>query len=428
MKPRTRTPRIDLSMCRKILLGITGSIAAYKALELIRLLRQDGHDVQVVATKSALHFFPVLTAEVFSGHPVYSDLFDPACSVRHIELARDADALLIAPASADFLSKMALGLADDLLSTLCLAVTCPVLVAPAMEENMYVHPAIREHRITLAARGVFEIAPETGPLASGKEGLGRFASLETIRHSLKTKLLENGSWSGVRVLVSAGPTYEPIDPVRFLGNRSSGKMGYALAAASAARGADVTLISGPTSLPPPPGVDVRRIETAEDLANSMSKMFPEHDICFMAAAVSDYRPDRPHPSKKKKDGTSWTLSLLENPDILASLSRQKSPGQFLVGFAAESEMNPEKLLEKLRKKGADMLLANDISRPDIGFSSDENEITLFYPDGTSLPLGKHSKTVLSNKILDEIEKVWRRPAASTKGNKEQPNEIAPLSD
>lgn len=415
-------------MPRKILLGITGSIAAYKTLELIRLLRQDGHDVQVVATKSALHFFPVLTAEVFSGHPVYSDLFDPACSVRHIELARDADVLLIAPVSADFLSKMALGLADDLLSTLCLTVTCPVLVAPAMEENMYVHPAIQKHRKTLAARGIYEIPPETGPLASGKEGLGRFASLETIRHSLKTKLMQNERWSGVRVLVSAGPTYEPIDPVRFLGNRSSGKMGYALAAASAARGAQVTLISGPTSLPLPPGVEVLRIETAEDLGISMDRLFPEHDICFMAAAVSDYRLDRPHSSKKKKDGNTWTLSLIENPDILSGLSRQKFPGQFLVGFAAESDMNPEKLLEKLRKKGADMLLANDISRPDIGFSSDENEITLFHPDGTSLPLGKHSKIVLSNKILDEIEKVWRCPAASSNGNKDQPNGNAPLSD
>ena len=413
-------------MHRKILLGVTGSIAAYKSLELIRLLRQDGYDVQVVTTKRALHFFSVLTAEVFSEHPVYSDLFDPSCSVRHIELAREADALIIAPASADFLSKMALGLADDLLSTLCLAATCPILVAPAMEENMYLHPAIREHLRTLAARGILEIPPETGPLASGKNGLGRFASLETICQSLNTRLLQNKRWSGIRVLISAGPTYESIDPVRFIGNRSSGKMGYALASACLSRGAQVTLISGPTSLPSPPGVDFRRIETAKELESAMNKTFPEHNICFMAAAVSDYRIARPHSAKRKKDGDIWRLSLLENPDILSGLSRLKTPGQFLVGFAAESDMDDKKLLDKLRKKGADMLLANNISQPGIGFSSDENEIILFQPDGSSLRLGKHSKTVLANRILDKIEKVWRFPATSKQGINKRANGETPI--
>ena len=399
-------------MSKKILLGVTGSIAAYKALDLTRLLRQEGHDVQMVATKNALRFLPRLTAEVFTGHPLYSDMFDPACSVRHIDLARECDALLIAPASADFLSKMALGLADDLLSTLCLAATCPVLVAPAMEENMYLHPAIREHRKTLTARGVYEIAPETGPLASGKEGLGRLASMEAIRKALDICLTRNGRWSGIRVLVSAGPTHEPIDPVRFIGNRSSGKMGYALATACASRGAHVTLVSGPTALSPPAGVDIRQITSAQDLENSINQAFPDHDICFMAAAVSDYRLTRPHPEKRKKDGNSWTLTLEENPDILAGLSRLKAPGQFLVGFAAESKLDHKKLLDKLRKKGADMLLANNVSQPGIGFSSDENEITMLLPDGSSLCMGKHPKAVLANKILDEVEKVWRFPSRS----------------
>ena len=402
-------------MSKRILLGVTGSIAAYKSLELIRLLRQDGHDIQVVATKNALRFLPTLTAEVFTGHPVYSDLFDPSCSVRHIDLAQECDGILVAPASANFLAKMSLGLADDLLSTLCLASTCPVLVAPAMEEHMYLHPAIQEHRKILAVRGVYEILPENGPLASGKEGLGRLASAEAIRNALATCLSRTGRWAGIRVLVSAGPTFEPIDPVRFIGNRSSGKMGYALAEACAQRGAHVTLVSGPTSLHPPPGVELKHIVTAEDLAISMNRAFPEHDICFMAAAVSDYRLDRPHSKKRKKDGNSWTLTLEENADILASLSGLKTPGQFLVGFAAESDLDHKKLLDKLRKKGADMLLANDISQPGIGFSSDENEITVLRPDGSCLLTGKHPKKVLADKILDEVEKVWRFPSRPFSG-------------
>ncbi|MHB1927201.1 MAG: bifunctional phosphopantothenoylcysteine decarboxylase/phosphopantothenate--cysteine ligase CoaBC [Leptospirillum sp.] len=391
-------------MSKRILLGITGSIAAYKALDIARLLRQDGHDVQIVATRNALRFFPRLNAEIFTGHPVYVDLFDSSSSVRHVELASHSDLILIAPASADFLSKMALGLADDLLSAICLSTTSPIIVAPAMEENMYFHPAVQENMKTLLSRGIREIPPETGPLASGKDGTGRLASPDAVKSAILSVIEHTQNWKRVRVLISAGPTHEPIDPVRFIGNRSSGKMGYALAAACASRGAAVTLVSGPVNLLPPQGVSFRSITSARELAMEMGKAFPAHDICFMTAAVADYRVKAPMAGKKKKDGKVWTLELEENPDILSSLSRMKTSHQYLVGFAAETVLDPKKLLEKLRKKGADMLLANDVSQPGIGFSSDSNELTMCLPDGQVISMGRHLKTVLAEKILDAIEK------------------------
>lgn len=391
-------------MPKRILLGITGSIAAYKALDIARLLCQDGHDVQIVATRNALRFFPRLNAEIFTGHPVYVDLFDPSCSVRHVELASRSDLILIAPASADFLSKMALGLADDLLSAICLSTTSPILVAPAMEENMYFHPAVRENLKTLLSRGVREIPPEAGSLASGKDGTGRLASPDALKSAILSVIEHTQTWKGIRVLISAGPTHEPIDPVRFIGNRSSGKMGYALARACASRGAAVTLVSGPANLLPPPGVTFQSITSARELEMAMEKAFPAHDICFMTAAVADYRVKDPLEGKKKKDGKTWTLALEENPDILSSLSRMKTPRQYLVGFAAETVLDPKKLLEKLRKKGADMLLANDVSQPGIGFSSDSNELTMCLPDGQVISMGRHLKIVLAEKILDAVEK------------------------
>ncbi|MHB8421757.1 MAG: bifunctional phosphopantothenoylcysteine decarboxylase/phosphopantothenate--cysteine ligase CoaBC [Leptospirales bacterium] len=393
---------------KRVLLGVTGSIAAYRALDVARLLVQDGLDVQMVATKPALKFFPQLNGEVFTGHPVLSDLFNPrGGGVQHIDLAGRTQLLLVAPASADFIAKMALGLADDLLSTTCLAATCPIVVAPAMEETMYLHPAIQGHLKTLKERGVLEIPPEKGLLASGKEGTGRLPSPEHLRDKVRGILNRNGPWSEIRVLISAGPTFEPIDPVRFLGNRSSGKMGIALAESALALGATVTIVSGPTSISSPLGARVLHIETAREMEEAMLREFSSHDLCIMAAAVGDYRIDSISATKRKKDGTRWNISLIENPDILAGLSRQKKPGQFLVGFAAETEMDTRLLIEKASRKGVDILLANDISNPTIGFASEENALTLITPSAEVLPLGHTTKKNLSVRVLAEIQKRWK---------------------
>lgn len=399
---------------KRILLGITGSISAYKALDIARLLVQDGHDVQIVATSRALAFFPKINGEVFTGHPVLSDLFESPGGVRHIDLALKSDLLLVAPASADFLSRMALGLADDLLTTLCLVIRSPILVAPAMEENMYLHPAVQGHIKTLTSRGVREIPPERGALASGKEGLGRLPSPERIRDEVRALLQSSREWSGIRVLISAGPTLEPIDPVRYIGNRSSGRMGYALAEAALDLGAQVTLVSGPVDRRPPPGATLIRVETALEMERAMSEEFPGHDLCIMAAAVADYRMEKPLDGKRKKDGGAWTMTLIENPDILAGLSRMRRKGQYLVGFAAETGgMDPGELARKALRKGVDLLVANDVSEPGIGFGSDSNALTLIVPEGQPVHFERDSKRRLADRLYDEIRKRWPDfPAAS----------------
>jgi len=405
-----------------LILGVTGSIAAYKSLDLIRRLDGEGVSVHVVATRKALPFFPVATAEVFSGHPVETELFGGSLPpgeglgrVPHLALLERADAVLVAPASADIIARMALGLADDLLSTLLLSARVPILVAPAMEEAMYLHPASQTHRKTLSDRGVREIPPDSGPLASGKSGLGRMASVDRILETLLPLLRKTrpvrGPLSGVRVLVSSGPTLEPLDSVRYLGNRSSGRMGEALAREALARGASVTLVSGPTALPPLPGCDLHPVTTAREMEERLRSLFPAHDLLIMAAAVSDYRPKEAVAGKRKKDGREWTLSLVENPDILKALSAMKGPGQVLVGFAAESSLDPERLLEKCRTKGVDLLVANDISRPDIGFSSPENEVTLVTPAGDFRTLPRADKSAIAGQILDAVTAHgWSKPA------------------
>ncbi len=396
-----------------ILLGVTGSIAAYKSLDLIRRLEGEGISVRVVATRNALPFFPVLPAEVFSGHPVETDLFNPrrpreegGGRVSHLALLDKSDAVLVAPASADFIARMALGLADDLLSTLLLSATVPVLIAPAMEEAMYHHPASTGHRKTLLERGVVEIPPEAGPLASGKSGLGRMAPVDRILEALlpvlRTVRPPDGPLSGLSVLISTGPTREPIDAVRYIGNASSGRMGNALARAAQARGARVTLVSGPTDLPPPPGCDLHRVTTAREMQETLESLFPSHQLLIMAAAVSDYRMKDPVTGKRKKDGREWTLSLVENPDILKGLAARKRPGQFLVGFAAESSLDPSLLLEKCRHKKVDLLVANDISRADIGFSSPDNEVVLVTPSGEFRTLPRADKSAIAGQILDAV--------------------------
>lgn len=401
-----------------LLLGVTGSIAAYKSLDLIRRLREEGVTVRVVATSNARHFFPLLSAEVFSDHKVETDLFsggEGAGRIRHLALLDSADLLLIAPASANFIARLSLGVADDLLSTIALSARIPILLAPAMEEAMYVHPATEEHRVRLAGRGVIEIAPEEGALASGRSGQGRMASVERIIEAVRQNLSSlpsssgNNALSGLHVLISSGPTYEPLDPVRFIGNRSSGRMGMALVRAAREQGARVTLVTGPTALTAPPGVDVHAVETAREMKASLDELFPSCDILVMAAAVSDYSPVSALTDKRKKNGKGWSLDLQENPDILKALAARRQPGQYLVGFAAESTLDREKLLQKCRAKGVDLLVANDISNPFTGFGSSENEALLLTPEGSCHPVSRRSKEALARIIFENIP-LPRRPS------------------
>jgi phosphopantothenoylcysteine decarboxylase/phosphopantothenate--cysteine ligase len=389
-----------------ILLGVTASIAAHRALDLIRVLKSADYDVRVVATRNALHFFPKETAEVFSGHKVETSAYGLGPRVSHVEWGQEASAILIAPASADFIAKMALGLADDLLSTLCLASSSKILFAPAMEERMYKHPATQEHLSTLRNWGIKEVPPDTGSLASGKSGVGRMASVESIFSAIQEMLSNESTYSkdllGKTVLISAGPTYEPIDPVRFIGNRSSGKMGYALAEASIRRGAKVHLISGPVALPPPQGANVEYVETAREMQEMLFKHFPSADILIMAAAVSDYTTDSTLAQKKKKDGTEWTLHLKENPDILSALTKSRHPGQTIMGFAAETSLVRKELQDKLRRKGVDLLASNNISEPGSGFGSENNSILLLTHDGSSFEEKSGSKKDLADWLIDRI--------------------------
>ena len=366
--------------------------------------------VRVVATANSRHFLPFLSAEVFSDHTVETDLFsegEGTGRIRHLALLDSADILLIAPASANFIARLSLGLADDLLSTLALSARIPILVAPAMEEAMYLHPATEEHRGRLARRGVVEIPPEEGALASGRSGQGRMASVDRILEAVLSHLpsgqtRSQGPLSGRHVLVSSGPTYEPLDPVRFIGNRSSGLMGLALVRAARELGARVTLVTGPTALSSPPDVEVHAVETALEMKERLETLFPACDILVMAAAVSDYRPTSAMTEKRKKNGRGWSLDLQENPDILKGLAARRRPGQCLVGFAAESSLDRKKLLEKCRAKGVDLLVANDISNPLTGFGSSENEALLLTPDGGCHPVSRRSKDALARMIFENL--------------------------
>ena len=389
---------------------MTGSIAAYKSLDLIRRFREEGMTVRVVATDNARQFLPFLSAEVFSDHKVETDLFsegEGTGRIRHLALLDSADILLIAPASANFIARLSLGIADDLLSTMALSARIPILLAPAMEEAMYLHPATEEHRTRLASRGVVEISPEEGVLASGRTGQGRMASAERILAAVRQHLPSPApsnidSLKGTHVLVSSGPTYEPLDPVRFIGNRSSGLMGMALVRAALERGARVTLVTGPTALTAPREVEVLSVETAQAMKEALERLFPVCDVLVMAAAVSDYRPASALAEKRKKNGKGWSLDLEENPDILKGLAAMRRPGQCLVGFAAESSLDREKLLEKCRAKGVDLLVANDISNPLTGFGSSENEALLITPDGGCHPVSRRSKEALARVIFERL--------------------------
>ncbi len=358
----------------RIVLGVTGCIAAYKAAIVVRLLRDSGADVFPVMTQSARHFLGELTLEKLSGHRVISGLFeDRSAEIEHIRLARKSDLLVVAPATANVLAKFANGIADDFLTTLYISTTTPVVVAPAMNVEMWHHPATRTNLSLLRERGVAIIEPESGYLACGEVGEGRLAQAETIVAQILDRLRFSDDMQGLEVLVTAGPTVEDIDPVRFLSNRSSGRMGYALAEEAQRRGAGVTLISGPTQLPPAqtPTVHVR---SARQMEAAVLERFEAADITVMAAAVSDFTPARPADHKISKQESSDTLQLERTADILHSLGRRKKDVQVLVGFAAETQRVLESGLEKLKRKRLDLIFVNDVSREDRGFASSRNQV------------------------------------------------------
>ena len=389
---------------KELILGVTGSIAAYKAVYLLRELTRLGAGVSVVRTAHAERFVGDLTWRTLSGRPVLSDLFDPQSgeAVEHVALAERADATLVAPATANLLAKAAQGIADDFLTTLLLAARGPVLMAPAMDGGMWEHAAVRANVATLRARGVTVLEPDAGALASGLSGKGRLPEVDALLEALERALAPKRDLAGERVLVTSGPTREPIDPVRYLSNRSSGKMGHAIATAALRRGADVILIAGPTALEPPPGATYVPVQTAEEMREAALQHLPAATVVIKAAAVADYRVENPAGQKiKSKKDESLTLTLVPNPDILRELASRKGRA-FLVGFAAETNDVRRHAREKLTAKGIDLLVANDVSRSGIGFEADDNQVVLLDRWGGEVELPKMTKLAVGDAILDRV--------------------------
>ena len=396
----------------RVALGVTGGVAAYKAAELVRRLQQEKLDVQVVMTRAACEFITPLTFAALTGQKVITSMFgaDSAAAapnvesaIEHIAVAQRIDLLLIAPATADILAKLAHGIADDFLTTLYLATKAPVIVAPAMNVNMWEHPATQQNVATLRARGVRVVDPSEGYLACGMTGAGRLAPLEAIAAAACEVLGLKHDFANQTVLITAGPTQESIDPARYISNRSSGKMGYALADAAQRRGAHVVLVSGPTDLPAPEGVDWVPVRTAAEMYAAVLEHAPSANIVIKAAAVSDYRVAEPAASKMKRESGRVTLELEPTADILAELAAGTSAerdAQVLIGFAAETDRIAEHAREKLARKGADIIVANDITQKDAGFDTDTNIVTLFFRDGREVALPKMSKFDVANQILD----------------------------
>lgn len=395
---------------KQIILGVSGSIAAYKAVELLRVLVREGAAVSVVMTEAATRFVNPLTFEVLSRQPVTSNLFAAHQELLHLTLAERADLLVIAPATANVLAKCALGLADDLLSTMMLTTRCPVIIAPAMDGGMWDHPTVKLHTAVIRQRGVTVLEPEEGLLASGKVGWGRLTDQEAILSAIEARLSPRRDWVGQRVLVSAGPTQEAIDLVRFIGNRSSGKMGYALAQAARERGAEVILVTGPTALAPPHGVEVVPVLTAEDMGKALITRLAWSTVVLMAAAVADFRPRRSPQQKIKKEGrTGMNLELEPTPDILETLAKQRS-SQVVVGFAAETEPPLRHAEQKLKRKGIDLVVGNDVTADQCGFGSDSNAAVLVDRDGRVVELELMPKRELADRILDAIQTLSVFPA------------------
>jgi len=384
----------------RIVLGVTGGIAAYKAADLVRRLRERGAEVRVVMTRAATAFVTPLTFQAVSGHPVGHDLLDASAeaAMGHIELARWADTVLVAPATADFIARLAAGLADDLLTTLCLATTAPLVLAPAMNHRMWAHPATQANCETLRRRGVRLLGPAEGDQACGERGPGRM--LEPAGIAAAVLPGEAGALAGRHVVVTAGPTREDIDPVRYLGNRSSGRMGFAVAAAAAAAGARVTLIAGPVGLETPPGVSRRDVRSALQMHAAVLEAVADADVFVGVAAVADYRPAEPAPHKLKRAGERCSIELVANPDIIAEVAAlERRP--LVVGFAAETTDLARHARDKLSSKRLDMIAANLVGREGSGFEGSENEILLITAAGEK-PLGRGSKQRLAALLIDEI--------------------------
>jgi phosphopantothenoylcysteine decarboxylase/phosphopantothenate--cysteine ligase len=388
----------------KIVLGVTGCIGAYKSAELVRGLKKRGYEVQVILTKNAREFVTPLTLETLSELPVITDLFGPVREegIRHISLTEECALFLVAPCSADVVAKLALGIADDFLSTFALANRAPTMLAPAMNTNMLAHPAVTANLEILHSRGVEIVEPGEGWLACGWMGKGRLAEPEEIVRRVDARLATGRDLDGLRVLVSAGPTAEPLDPVRVLTNRSSGKMGFRVAERARERGAKVVLVSGPSSEPDPHGVETVRVQTAAQMKDAILGRLDGVDVVVMAAAVADYRPEVEAPQKIKKDDKPLTLKLVRTDDILMAIAGRRKAEQTIVGFAAETESLEGNAREKLAKKKLDLIVANDVSRPDSGFEVDTNEATLFRADGGVRKLPLMTKLALADEILDEV--------------------------
>lgn len=386
---------------KRITVGVTGGIAAYKVAELISWLKKNNADVHVIMTGHACEFITPLTLKTLSGNSVVTDLFaaDPALHVPHIDLAQ-SDLFVVIPATANILAKAACGMADDMLSSVLLATKAPTVFAPAMNTNMYFHPATQNNIAILKARGCRFIGPGLGKLACGDSGRGRLEDMDKIQAFVKEMLCPAPDLSGLRLLVTAGPTREKIDPVRYIGNRSSGKMGYAIAEAASRLGAEVTLISGPTSLAAPAGVRLVNVESAQEMYDAVWEAYPAAQAVIMAAAVADYRPATAYQEKIKKGGEQ-TIALVLNPDILASLGKDKGD-RILIGFAAETENLLKYAQKKLEEKNLDMIVANDVSRKGAGFDADTNIITTITAQRELKKWPQMTKYEAAVKILEEM--------------------------
>ncbi|HLN53326.1 MAG TPA: bifunctional phosphopantothenoylcysteine decarboxylase/phosphopantothenate--cysteine ligase CoaBC [Lentimicrobium sp.] len=391
---------------KNILLGITGSIAAFKAPLLIRLLKKEGANVKVVITPCAADFVTPLTLSTLSQQPVLIEPYNKTDGSwhSHVEWGRWADLFIIAPASANTLAKMANGIADNLLTTCYLAAKCPVFFAPAMDLDMFHHPTTEKNIRILQSYGNRLIEPQTGELASGLCGAGRMEEPDVILQIIKDFFLRQRDLLEKRVLITAGPTYEAIDPVRFIGNHSSGKMGFALAQEAAARGAQVTLVTGPVNLQSPAGVNVVKVTSASEMMQQCEQVFPETDITIMAAAVADYMPAEFSKEKIKKKEKELDIRLKKTPDILSNLGKQKKPGQFIAGFALETENEKENALAKLNNKNLDMIVLNSLNDKGAGFGTDTNKVTMLFAGKQEVSTGLLPKRTIAGMIIDAIAK------------------------
>ncbi|HIU33233.1 MAG TPA: bifunctional phosphopantothenoylcysteine decarboxylase/phosphopantothenate--cysteine ligase CoaBC [Candidatus Pullichristensenella excrementigallinarum] len=386
---------------KRIVLGVTGGIAAYKAAEIVSRLTRRGACVRVVMTANACKFLAPLTLETLSGNPVLTDTFGPRENLAHISLAKWADLFLIAPATANILGKLAGGIADDLLSTTAMAMRCPIWIAPAMNNNMWNSRANQRNVQTLREWGVQMVGPARGRLACGDEDVGRMADPEEIVRAVEDALHPLRDFVGKRVLVTAGPTIERIDPVRYITNRSTGKMGYALCEAARDRGAEVTLVSGPVHLQRPAGVEFYGIESSRDLAEKVLELSQRADVVIQAAAPADFRPRQVSAQKIKKTGEGMSLELENTLDIASALGSRKREGQILVAFAAETENHLQNARRKLEKKNADLVVLNDVSRADAGFAADTNQVTLVTRE-KSVEVALDAKRAVADRVLDCI--------------------------